>query len=231
MSPLAGLEQKSAGSSEGVSVRRVRAGPRISHGRERGGGVFISFAKLIRSAPPDEAVRLTSILGTILRIDEEHEAALETFREAILLEPSDPLQLVCRAQQRGVLPRHARTVIEEAEALLREAVRIDPRRPTAHKNLGMAAESLGRPADAVLHYVHATRLCPSDPRAYNLLRDLAANEPLLRALVPGLETMLEACRDLVEQYSQGSVDYCLVRRGCRRRTARFRTAEDQEEEE
>jgi tetratricopeptide (TPR) repeat protein len=64
---------------------------------------------------------------------------------------------------------------EEAEEHCRTAIRIDPGRHNAHKNLGIALQARGQYGAAAKSFLLATRLCPVDIRALGLLRELVAN--------------------------------------------------------
>ena len=59
----------------------------------------------------------------------------------------------------------------EAEPRCRAAIRIDPQRYNAHKNLGLSLEGLGRYAEAAQAFVEAVRAEASDPRALKHLEE------------------------------------------------------------
>lgn len=63
----------------------------------------------------------------------------------------------------------------EAEHFCGAAVEIDPARPNAHKNLGLALQGQNRWIEAATCFVWATNACPSDDRASQLLRRLVTD--------------------------------------------------------
>jgi predicted O-linked N-acetylglucosamine transferase (SPINDLY family) len=66
----------------------------------------------------------------------------------------------------------------EAEAVYREAIRLDPGHAEAHGNLGIALDDLGRAAEAEIVYRDAVRLAPGNPALRsNLLFFMNRAEP------------------------------------------------------
>ena len=105
-------------------------------------------------------VRAYDNLGLCYEALNEPERALGHYRKAVTLNrageapsPWPPLNLATLLRQRGE--------VEEAEALVREAVRYDDRMAEAHYQLGMVLEQAGRDADAAVALERAAQ-CDSE---------------------------------------------------------------------
>jgi tetratricopeptide (TPR) repeat protein len=85
----------------------------------------------------------------------------------------------------------------EAEKYCRIAIKVEPRRHNAYKNLGIALQNLGQYAEAARNFIFATRLCPTDKRALELLIKLATAHPEIRDEIPDLEDQLLKCHEAV----------------------------------
>ena len=81
---------------------------------------------------------------------------------------------------------------------LRCAIGINPGRPNAYKNLGLAFEGKGDFAEAAELFVLATRTEASDPRSLAHLEELISSHPELEVDLPDLPQQLEACRRAVK---------------------------------
>jgi tetratricopeptide (TPR) repeat protein len=85
----------------------------------------------------------------------------------------------------------------EAEPHLREAIRIDPSRANAFKNLGLSLQGQGRFGEAARVFIRAVRTDASDPRAFRHLEELAQRHKEIHAEIPDLEAEISRCRDAV----------------------------------
>jgi tetratricopeptide (TPR) repeat protein len=65
--------------------------------------------------------------------------------------------------------RLQRGAFEDAAALIRRFIEVDPNFPDAHNNLGIALQKLNRPSEAVPHFELAIQLAPKRPEAYHNL--------------------------------------------------------------
>jgi tetratricopeptide (TPR) repeat protein len=88
---------------------------------------------------------------------------------------------------------------QEAEQYCRAAIRIDPRRHNAHKNLGVVLEKIGRIREASKHFIRATRLCPADSRALAHLDELFARHREIIREMPDFPAQLLKCHELVQK--------------------------------
>jgi len=87
---------------------------------------------------------------------------------------------------------------EEAELYCRAAIKLEPERHNAHKNLGISLAQQGRYAEAAECCIRATRLCPSDARALSFLDDLFKGHKELIEEVPDFLAQLHECHELVQ---------------------------------
>jgi len=87
----------------------------------------------------------------------------------------------------------------EATPYCRTAIGINPRRHNAFKNLGVALQGQGEYTKAAAAYIEATRICPRDGRALNLLEELVSRERERILDIGNIIAEVRRCRDLVEQ--------------------------------
>ncbi len=136
-------------------------------------------------------------LGRVEEKLQEWAAALEWYLQALALDQGDEETRYFLSNNAGYcmnrLGRHA-----EAEALCRAAVSIDPERPNAWKNLGIALEGLGRWSAAASSYLEATEVCPEDTRSLHLLERLIDSRPQAADGVPDYGSRIVACRKAAE---------------------------------
>jgi tetratricopeptide (TPR) repeat protein len=89
---------------------------------------------------------------------------------------------------------------QEAEEHCRAAIKINPDRSNAHKNLGISLRGQGRNAEAAKSFMAAIMACPEDGRALQCLEELFAAQPQPEILEqePGLLEQLRKCYKAVE---------------------------------
>jgi tetratricopeptide (TPR) repeat protein len=87
----------------------------------------------------------------------------------------------------------------DGEACCRKAIDIEPGRPNAHKNLGIALKGQGCYREAAEAFVNATRANAADPRAFYLLRELLTQHPELER---EFRQTAELCGKAVEMASR-----------------------------
>lgn len=87
----------------------------------------------------------------------------------------------------------------EAEPFCRDAIRIEPKRQNAHKNLGLALQNLGRIGEAAKAFIRATKLRPDDGRALALLDELYRRHRDVVAEFPDLPAQMLACHELAQR--------------------------------
>jgi len=91
----------------------------------------------------------------------------------------------------------------EGEIYCRRAIGIDPRRPNAFKNLGIALSGQGNYRAAARAFIAATQANAADGRAFQLLEGLLKQHPELEY---EFEDELECCRKAVEAVAQRAAE-------------------------
>jgi tetratricopeptide (TPR) repeat protein len=89
----------------------------------------------------------------------------------------------------------------EAEQFCRAAIRIEPKRQNAHKNLGIALQNVGRIREAAKAFIRATKLRPADGRALALLDELYRCHREVLDEFPDLPAQMLTCHELVQRKS------------------------------
>lgn len=105
-------------------------------------------------------------------------AAAEAYRRALSANSPDPRVRYFANNNLGYVLLQMEQ-FDEAAGLCRNAIAIDPERYNAHKNLGLAFQGQRLWIDAAWCFLEATRLCPGDPRAWQLLEHLLQARPQL----------------------------------------------------
>ncbi len=84
---------------------------------------------------------------------------------------------------------------EQALRYCEAAIRIDPTRSNAYKNLGVCFQGLGRYSDAAATWIKALHTDASDPRSMDLLEKLMKHQDeAIQRDIPDIHQKLEACR-------------------------------------
>lgn len=96
---------------------------------------------------------------------------------------------------------------EEAVPYLHQAVKMDPTRPNAFKNLGLSYVAQGMLAEAAELFITATQVNAADSRSLGLLESLVEMNPSLSAAVPDLQKRLKACREAVAKAKAAQPDF------------------------
>jgi tetratricopeptide (TPR) repeat protein len=88
---------------------------------------------------------------------------------------------------------------KEAEQFCRDAIRLEPKRQNAHKNLGLALQHLGRIGEAAKSFIRATKLRPDDARALALLDELYRRHREIVDEFPDFPAQLLVCHEMVQR--------------------------------
>lgn len=153
----------------------------------------LDYLRRVMDLQPDIEHKAACVLGMgqIMEQAGDYESAVRYYREAFALEPVNTRTWYFIHNNLGfslnTLGRFA-----EGERYCRAAIGIDPQRPNAFKNLGIALQGQHRPADAARCFVQATRADAADARSLKLLETMLAQHPDL-----GFEMELAACRNAV----------------------------------
>ena len=80
-----------------------------------------------------------------------------------------------------------------AEEYCRTAIRIDPGRHNAYKNLGVSLQGQRRIVEAAKAFIASVWRCPKDPRALSHLAALTEAHPEISEGFPDIHSQLQAC--------------------------------------
>lgn len=141
--------------------------------------------------------------GRLMEQQGRYQQAISFYARALPLEPQDRRIWYFINNNLGYSLNQCEEYVR-AEEYCRAAIRIDPARHNAYKNLGIALEGLGRFYEAVEGYVKATELMPRDPRALAHLEDLLDRQPSLLLENSDLSQVVKACQEAVveQQHSR-----------------------------
>jgi tetratricopeptide (TPR) repeat protein len=143
-----------------------------------------------------QAILLMS-LGQLMEQISDFNAAIDYYRQAYALEPVDRTAWYFIHNNLGYC-LNLKGLHGEAECYCREAIKIDPRRYNAHKNLGISYQGQGEYRQAARCFVQSTHLEPRDRRAYRHLLELVTEQEWLLDEMPELNGQIEACYALIE---------------------------------
>ncbi|MBI9050781.1 MAG: tetratricopeptide repeat protein [Anaerolineaceae bacterium] len=119
--------------------------------------------------------------------------AIECYQKAFILEPINNQDWFFIHNNLG----YSHNVIgryDEGERYCRIAIRIDPDKHNAYKNLAISLEGQGKYVEAVEYYIKATKVNASDNRALLHLEELLRNQPHLLIDNPDLIQVLDDCK-------------------------------------
>lgn len=137
-------------------------------------------------------------MGQTLEQAKDYEAAAETYARAFDLPREESSTWYFLNNNRAYcLIRTDRWA--EAEQFCRAAIRIEPKRHSAHTSLGMALQYLGRIGEAAKSFIRATKLHPEDAGALMLLDELYRQHREIVDEFPNFPAQLLACHELVQR--------------------------------
>lgn len=146
---------------------------------------------------PGEKALYLFTLGQVMESKSDFAAAAEYYKQAYALEPADTWIWYFIHNNLGYsLNKLGR--YEEGERYCRAAVRIDPGRHNAYKNLGIALEGQDSLIEAAGCYIKAFKTNVIDGRAFHLLQDLLQRSPELPVEHPSLVEEAEKARQAYE---------------------------------
>ncbi|MCE9614244.1 MAG: tetratricopeptide repeat protein [Lentisphaerae bacterium] len=167
-----------------------------SAGGEREDWVMLTTA--IRD--PQRRAMLLMQLGASFEKANAFGEAAKVYGEAARLSSDDPDVRYFAQNNRGYSLNQLGDYAG-GERHCREALLVDPSRPNAHKNLGLALQGQGRLVEAARAFIQAAVTCPRDTRAYRLLEQLLARHAFLCADAPTLAEDLLRCRAAMEGHA------------------------------
>ena len=128
----------------------------------------------------------------------DYPSAVRYYKEALVLEPTHTFTWYFINNNLG-FSLNTLGQFTEGETYCRRALEIDPKRPNAYKNLGIALAGQGQYREAAHAFVAATQANAADARAFRLLQDLLRQHPELEFEFQGA---VECCRKAVEFAAQ-----------------------------
>jgi len=136
-------------------------------------------------------------LGQLEEARGDYAAAGKRYGDALALEPCSSQTWYFIHNNLGYslnqLGKHSSAV-----PYLERALEIDPARPNAFKNLGLAHEALGEPVKAAELFIAATQVDAADSRSLDHLLAVMEANPVLEVDMPDLRERVEACQKAVE---------------------------------
>jgi len=136
-------------------------------------------------------------LGALMELMNDYEHAAEYYQEGFLLKPSNKQTWYFMNNNLGYSLNQLQR-FEEAKGYLLTAVKTDPTRSNAYKNLGLCFQGLCEYTKALKCFIAAIKADAADSRPLNHLKDLLREHPELNGDFPGLEENLNSCEKVVE---------------------------------
>jgi tetratricopeptide (TPR) repeat protein len=150
------------------------------------------------TADPEKKAQYFLRMGQLMEQTRNYEAAITFYRHAFSLEPTHNEVWYFINNNLGFCLNHFNRHVE-AEPYCRAAIKIDPLRQNAYKNLGISLEGQGKYTRAVEFYIKAVQANAADARAFVLLEDLVRRHQEIKFDIPDIQTQIEKCRQAVEQ--------------------------------
>jgi tetratricopeptide (TPR) repeat protein len=145
----------------------------------------------------DTAVHLLQ-LGQIAERRDDYELAIDHYQRGLEAGPTMQFaQYFLRNNLGYSLIRMRR--YKEAKPLLEEAIKINPNRANAYKNLGFSFWGLGKRVEAAKYFIEATCVDAGDRRSLRHLEKLYSIHPKIAESIPEFDSLLMACRAAVKE--------------------------------
>jgi tetratricopeptide (TPR) repeat protein len=156
----------------------------------------LDYLRQVLAVHPDLESKANCVLGMGQTMEQvgDYVAAVRYYREALALEPVRTATWYFINNNLG-FSLNMLSQFAEGEPFCRRAIEVDPNRPNAHKNLGIALAGQGRSREAVRCFVTATQVNAADARSLRLLEDLLRKHPEIQA---EFQAELECCRAAVK---------------------------------
>jgi len=135
-------------------------------------------------------------MGQIMEQIHNYEAAITFYTQAFSLEPVNSEAWYFINNNLGYCLNHFGRH-KEAEPYCRAAIKIEPRRQNAYKNLGISLEGQGQYTEAAKSYIKAVQATAGDPRALLHLEELVAKHSEILPDIPDIQAQIEKCKEAV----------------------------------
>jgi tetratricopeptide (TPR) repeat protein len=145
---------------------------------------------------PEKKAQYFLRMGQLMEQIRNYEGAITFYTQAFSLEPDNNTVWYFINNNLGYCLNHFDQYVE-AEPYCRAAIKIDPLRQNAYKNLGISLEGQGEFTRAAESYIKAVEINAADPRALYLLEDLVRQHKDIEIIMPDIYTQIEKCRQAV----------------------------------
>ncbi len=146
---------------------------------------------------PEKRAGCYLAFGQLMEQMRDFESAIVFYSRAFVLEPANNGTWYLIHNNLGYCLNHFGRY-SEAEGYCRSAIKIDPSRHNAYKNLGVSLAGQGDFANAAENLIRATKANASDGRALKLLEQLLVEHPEVKADIPDIEERIQVCRAAVK---------------------------------
>ena len=151
--------------------------------------------QLMQQLPdPEQKAQCVLTMGQAMEQVGDYPAAVRYYKEALALEPTHTFTWYFINNNLG-FSLNTLGQFADGEIYCRKAIEVDPTRPNAHKNLGIALAGRGEYREAARLLVTATQANAADARAFHLLQDLLRQHPELEN---EFQEVAESCQKAVE---------------------------------
>jgi tetratricopeptide (TPR) repeat protein len=162
-------------------------------------------------------------LGQLMEQKGDYSSAAKYYRGAFCLKPSDSNVWYFINNNLGFSLNELKRY-DEAEGYLQAAIKIDPSRANAFKNLGLCFMGKGDHVKAAESFIDSVKANASDSRALGHLEELLSDHPELFKEVADLPRILMQCRKAVKTALESQPDF--EKNWKRLRRQKNRTAND-----
>lgn len=145
-------------------------------------------------------------LGQLMEQKGDYQAAIEYYRGAFCLKPSNNEVWYWVNNNLGFCLNELKRY-NEAKGYLLAAIKIGPTRANAYKNLGLCLMGHGDYIRAAENFIAAVKTNASDPRALRHLEELLSDHTELFEEIPGLSEILIKCRKAVKTTQECQPDF------------------------
>jgi len=152
---------------------------------------------------PEARAALILGMGQLMEQLGEFPGAIAAYSRAVALEPVGGRTWYLLHNNLGYCLNHMGQHAD-AERWCQVAIRIDPLRHNAHKNLGIAYQGQQRYVEAARSFIEAVHCEAGDPRALRHLQELVDEHPEIADAIPDIQEQIQSCAKAVEAVRQRS---------------------------
>jgi tetratricopeptide (TPR) repeat protein len=145
---------------------------------------------------PEKRAGCYLALGQLMEQMRDFESAIFFYSRAFAIEPENNGTWYLIHNNLGFCLNHFGRY-SEVEGYCQNAIKIDPSRSNAFKNLGVSLAGQGDYARAAGSFIAATKANAADGRALKLLERLLAEHPEVETKMPDIEEQIQGCRRAV----------------------------------